>query len=295
MRTGLSKPILRLVHSVPAVASAGLYTLSRLFPRLRGNWVVHQVALATNCRIAVRAELGEGIPLYVIWTDYVGRSIQDTGYYDLPTVNIFKKFLKRGEAVLDVGAQVGQFTLIAALAGCTVHSFEPDSQTFRTLQKNVGLNHFHNVRLNQCAVSSQVGEVSFYPAHAQNIGAGSLRYQGDCLDTPCRVKCTSLDEYLRREPVESIGAIKIDVQGAEIDVLKGARQTLLRFSPPIVVEFCSATLSPFGKTLEDLERELRNSGYTLYRITQNGVVPYIPKDPEDYFFDVLALPHSAAD
>src|SRR5262245_31453918 len=140
--------------------------------------------------------------------------------------DIFVQNIKPGQRVLDVGANVGLYTLLfAKLVGPTgsVIAFEPGPVSCGLLRRNVAINGYNIVTVENAAVSDRSGEVDLFVCRT---GESDNRIAGTLVDHDARdrmrVRCVTLDECVT-EPVDFI---KIDVQGAEFLVLRGAEKTL---------------------------------------------------------------------
>jgi len=160
---------------------------------------------------------------YGSWEPEVVRSIQD--------------HVHSGTRVLDIGAQSGFYSLLlSGLVGPegTVFAFEPLPANFRILEENLRLNSIQNVMIRREAVSDFSGNISFdFPREEVSLIAGPL-LASDNLGT-FQVPAISLDEFVRQTG-GPIHFIKMDVEGAETAVLRGAVQTLKAFHPSMVVE-----------------------------------------------------------
>jgi FkbM family methyltransferase len=160
---------------------------------------------------------------YGSWEPEVVRSIQD--------------HVHSGTRVLDIGAQSGFYSLLLSrLVGLegTVFAFEPLPANFRILEENLRLNSIQNVMIRREAVSDFSGNISFdFPREEVSLIAGPL-LESDNLGT-FQVPAISLDEFVRQTG-QPIHFIKMDVEGAETAVLRGAVQTLKAFHPSMVVE-----------------------------------------------------------
>jgi FkbM family methyltransferase len=160
---------------------------------------------------------------YGSWEPEVVRSIQD--------------HVHSGTRVLDIGAQSGFYSLLLSrLVGPegTVFAFEPLPANFRILEENLRLNSIQNVMIRREAVSDFSGNISFdFPREEVSLIAGPL-LASDNLGT-FQVPAISLDEFVRQTG-GPIHFIKMDVEGAETAVLRGAVQTLKAFHPSMVVE-----------------------------------------------------------
>ncbi len=183
----------------------------------------------------------------------------------------FRKILKPGQVVLDVGANVGQFTLLSAkLVGAAgrVHAFEPAPEEYRKLSANVSLNGFSNVLLNQVAICDRIGEAVMRTA---GPGLGLYNSLGrplvSSLIGDIGVLCTTLDRYLQTRAVARVDLLKVDVEGSELGVLRGAAHLLSRSDAPVIVcEFSDLTGTDIGHSTRELRRCLEAFAYRhIYR------------------------------
>jgi FkbM family methyltransferase len=139
------------------------------------------------------------------------------------------KAIAPGMTVYDIGANVGFYTLLASvLVGPTgkVHAFEPVPRNFELLQKHARINGVENVVANRVAVASDSGLRAF--SVADDYAMGHLTDQGDSW-----VQTVTLDGYLRDVKSPAPAVVKIDVEGAEAEVLRGGYQLLLNHHPVV--------------------------------------------------------------
>src|SRR4030095_4117195 len=132
-----------------------------------------KLAAEFDCRVPLTTRLGNGMTMQVAWADHVSRHILTAGYYEPDTVALFHRFIQPGMVVLDVGAHVGQYSLVASrLVGESGarHTFEPDPDTFAWLQGNCRRNNLTNVTLNRLALSDVNEMKTFYFATTSDIG-----------------------------------------------------------------------------------------------------------------------------
>jgi FkbM family methyltransferase len=168
--------------------------------------------------------------------------------------------LKSGETFYDVGANIGFFTLLGArLVGESgaVVAFEPLPENVRQLERNVMLNQLANVRIVAEAVADVASEERTFwlGANAEARNAGRL-VDGDSEGQTVRVPVTTIDAAMATNGLRPPSLMKIDVEGEEIAVLRGAVQTLSRYRPLLLVEvhwindafaaFADAELAPLG-------------------------------------------------
>jgi FkbM family methyltransferase len=193
--------------------------------------------------------------------------------------------------VLDVGTSIGQYTLLASgIVGPDgrVHSFEPDPVTYQWLSGNVKRNNLQNVTTNQLALGGEPGALQLYIGSPENIGTTSLRPQYNHSGRSVSVDVVPLDSYLERAGVQRVDFIKIDVEGAESLVFKGAPKLLAKH-PTIIIEFEESNQKRFGSSCAELAQVLLNNGYKLESILDGKRVPYDAKHAaQHYTFNVLA-------
>lgn len=196
-----------------------------------------------------------------------GIAIYSGGYPDWNEMAFMKAYLREGDAFIDVGANIGVYTLYAAsLIGPTGHvdSFEPTPRSAERLRENVALNGLTNVRVHQFAVSSQPGYVEFvvdadtvnHIVRKEEVGSQAIK-----------VRCVRLDESL---PPCRYAMAKIDVEGAEPMVLQGAERLLRECNPPVWLIEINGLLRRYGYEEEQLERWLSDRGYDLYLYSLGG-------------------------
>src|SRR5205085_3237996 len=137
--------------------------------------------------------------------------------------------LRAGGTFIDVGANIGTFTIPAAkYVGSSGHviAIEASPNVFSVLEKNVALNNAGNVQLVCAAAGASDGDTKFYPAPVDHFGMGSRAPQFNA--TPITVQSVTLDSLAQSFNLSSVDLIKIDVEGFELDVLKGAGELLNR-------------------------------------------------------------------
>jgi FkbM family methyltransferase len=204
--------------------------------------------------------------------DRLGRRIFLDGYSDRDLAILMDSYLKPGMTVFDLGAHVGQFTLMAAKrvgwAG-EVHSWEPTRETFRQLEENVRLNGFARVSLNRSAVLDEPSEVQLHvcgPGRGDFNSVGKPSRGGEVVVGLERVPAIRLDDYCLARGVEQVHFLKMDVEGSELRALRGGR---LLFSsekaPPISIEFNERACAAMGYRTLDLYDTLCGFGYGLFR------------------------------
>jgi FkbM family methyltransferase len=207
----------------------------------------------------------------------------------------FVRLLRRGDCVIDVGANVGYFSLVAAeLVGPegSVHAFEPAPQVLPLLQENARLNPQANLQVHGAAVTDRSGQTRFYAAPRGRSGYSSIRDLGEQTSGVSSVPTVALDALLDEFP--PVRLVKIDVEGAELCVLRGMRRLIARDRPFLIVELDDGFLRELGADAGQVCTLLRETGYELERIVAAGGLQPITEPPQDRC-NVLAGPgHGAA-
>jgi len=259
------------------------------------HWLLKHLAEQLNYRIPVTTRLGNGMKIKVAWNDHVGRHIFERGYYEEPTVNVIAALLRPGMVFFDVGAHVGQYTLVASgLVGeqGQVHSFEPDPDTFGWLAENVAQNGLRNVFINPLAVSDDTSARELFLATAQDVGSNSLSQPLNYSGKKFTVRCTTLNEYIKAKRIGRIDVMKMDIEGAEYAALTGASDVLQsNEKPTLVIEFEERRQRAFGSSCLKLAELLKNHGYAVFTLGRFDK-EYVPKPDDPPTFNVLAIPEN---
>jgi FkbM family methyltransferase len=211
----------------------------------------------------------DGITYELDLTELIDHTIYFEGCYEASTTAIVKKFTKAGMVVIDIGANIGCHTLrFAKLVGANgrVTAFEPMSHAFNKLKRNVELNNFQNVNLEKVALSDQnLGD------QAVNFTSSwPLRREGGPHKAPIEevkaeiVNFMTLDEYIKGNEIKKLDLIKLDVDGYEYKVLKGAVETLKAFKPLIIMEIGTATMGRARDMTVYLIELMHGIGYRFY-------------------------------
>jgi FkbM family methyltransferase len=192
---------------------------------------------------------------------------------------LYLNYLREGMTVFDVGASVGEMSLLFSrfVGNGAVHAFEASAKVFSRLQTVCDLTGRRNVVLNHCAVSDREGVVSLhvYDDHLgwNSLAARPLAEYGIAVAPPRieEVSATTIDRYCEEHEIERIDLLKIDVEGAEYQVLLGARR-MLRAQAVQCVTF------EFGQTTFDMDNRPQEIAQYLAEVKYD-VRNIIPSDP----------------
>lgn len=215
--------------------------------------------------------------LYLPKRSVMASAILLHGGYEPATTSVFQELVQPGMTVVDAGAHVGYFTLLAAgLVGETgrVYAFEPEPENYALLVKNVEVNGYRNVVCLQRAVSNKPGDAKLF------VGRDS---GGHSLYPPVRrvttwgipIETTSLDDFFRKEGWPPVHLIKMDIEGAEWFALEGMREVVRQSNNlKLIVEFFPDHIRAAGVEPAALLNRLQHMGFSIRVIDEvKGLQP----------------------
>jgi len=211
---------------------------------------------------------GAGAPrMAVVPREMINQSLFLYGTFEISETRLIQSLLREGMAFLDIGANIGYYTVIGArLVGPTgkVHCFEPHPDIRAQLQENIARNGYQNVVVHAEAMSEQTGTVTFFTSEdQQNQGTSSI-LPGSGRKAAQQVPSVSLDDFVARLNPARVDLIKMDIEGAELHVIAGGRRTLAAAdAPPIIFE--AANLEPIARALGAFGYRVKRHYYTLAR------------------------------
>ncbi len=179
---------------------------------------------------------------------------------------------KDDSPIIDIGANIG---IVSALLGRefperTIHAFEPGPTTFEALGKNLALNGLERVVAHRVALADKPGTLVFDAppkrrANAKIATAASLH--------PVKVEATTLDAFIAEQGITAIGLLKIDVEGYETAVFRGAARMLEKRLPGVIfMEVCPPLARLAGFDPAEPARLVEDAGYAWHRLEETGAL-----------------------
>jgi FkbM family methyltransferase len=155
------------------------------------------------------------------------------------------------------------------------------------MERNLALNSLKQVTSRQLALSDNVGHTVFYAATADNSGIGSLS-QGDNANRPIEIEMTTIDNYCETNSIPRVDLIKVDVEGAEQLVFRGAGRLLASAEAPVIMfETDEKLTGRFGSCSSSVKADLAEHSYSFYRYDgkklEQVLVEEAHHDQEDLF------------
>lgn len=230
--------------------------------------------------------------------DFVGRSAYYTGDLDKKISWICNKLVNTGDTVIDIGANIGLITtLLSKLVGESgvVHSFEPNPKLCDSLIKTIKHNEMNNIKLHKFALGETKTSLKLVVPE-ENSGEGSLirRDTESENSSSFDVDVYPLDQISHQEKMTSVKLMKIDVEGFEEDVLKGAKHLLSSIRPhAILFELNKSTQSKIKeesiiKLLHQHDYEILSIPKCLIKMKLTKISPDLPLEAHGH--DFIASP-----
>lgn len=204
------------------------------------------------------------------------------GRYEPATTRLFQKTLTPGMVAVDIGAHVGYYTLLSAqLVGPTgkIYAFEPELGNHIILQKNIELNEYKNIIASRLAVTDRTGTATIYLTSLDS-GRHSLFQHSIPKRGSAPIETTTLDFFLEARGWPHIDLIKVDVEGAEVAVLDGMSQLLIR-SPKLklIIEFNPSLLKGAGVIPTRFLDKVWSLGFLIYSVNDaDDLLPVTEKN-----------------
>ncbi len=196
------------------------------------------------------------------------------GYYEWRNWAVTLAVNSVGDNILEVGANVGTETVgfrdIVGEKGC-VHAIEPLPSNVEALERIIEMNRWNNVIIHPFALGADNRETSFVlPLEKWSTGTGHIQGEAEFSHgKTITVKVVRLDDIV--EDLGVINAIIMDTEGAEVDILQGAKETISKFQPVIILEAAPAHLDRYKHSIKELQDVLAELEYTPLEITRFGV------------------------
>lgn len=192
-------------------------------------------------------------------------SIMNQDYEELE-LSIFKQIVKPGMQILDIGANLGIYSIFGSeLVGPkgSVHSFEPVPENLKYLRHNVKLNKGNNVKINPIALGDKKGEAKIYIAE-KNVGTHSMG-QYKSAKKAITIKTDTVENYIKKNGLK-VGVVKMDIEGYEGHVLRGAGKSLAKAI--VLTEFTKSRLEACGDSSLQVAKTLNSTYKYCYVIDE---------------------------
>lgn len=272
IRPILLLPIQKIVRALLQLPIAGP-SMWRNIHKVRNHFANHLI----NKRFVTQYD--DDIKINVSLSDHIESQIfwQGVQEGDRGEVTLLKSLFAPHHTFLDIGGNIGVFTLLAAkrLTKGAVHTFEPSLYHLEKMKANLQLNKFDNVHIHAVALSNRSAHSTLYfpptpPGYLTNSGmASQFRFDQPQSKTE-DITCVRLDDYMKSCGITSVHLMKIDVEGAEMDVLTGAIETIRSNRPHVVMEIDISHLRRAGRSVQEVIAYWNELQYRIFRIEHDA-------------------------
>jgi len=259
----------RYVRDAPGSFGKALLAARYLNPHLREHPRRRVVETRSGARFAVDTQ------------DLIQRYLYLFGVWEPHMTSWLQRRLKPGDGFVDVGANVGVFSVLAAqLVGekGQVVAIEASPVFHHRLLQQARLNGCRNIRAVNAAVSDRREQLTFVLASSRNMGANSIVPYDGPAESTFETEALPLPELLDPAELANARVIKIDVEGAEGGVVRGLAPVLDRLRPDveITVEVTPARMAQLGYSAEELLKTMTDAGFHVYRLPNDYAAESYP-------------------
>lgn len=262
----------RVLRSIPSIPGKRTIARKVIAPHFRGHG--HEVIV--DLKAAGGGRLICALDDWIPWNIYIHGRYERERHCERAMIQL----LTSGGTVFDIGANIGYYTVqFGRVAGPEgqVHAFEPVRSTCSILQRNVAINDLGNVHVNRRIVSS---DNQARRIHISEDATGNCSVEFEQTESEC-VPSISMDEYCNRLGIEHVDLIKIDVEGHELEVLKGMSGLLTTGRVDhLFLEMNSDALSHANTSNAELVAFLQSFGYQASSIFTGKTGPYSSENDE---------------
>lgn len=207
-----------------------------------------------------------------------------------PVESIIRKFVKEGDTVIDVGANLGWTAILCSMLvgkDGSIHAFEPVPSVYNNLAENKKNAHFQNITIYPFAVSDSCGVAELFLGNTNETALASMRPHDPKEESyTVKSKMITLDSFITTK--QKISFVKIDVEGAELKVLRGMTSIIERDHPILAIELTGEWLEKFGDSSKNLINFLLELNYEIYVVSGGKFTPLI--DIPSQQVDIACIP-----
>lgn len=219
-------------------------------------------------------------------SDHIHQQIYFLNYYDKRGILFIKQFLKEGYTFIDIGANIGCYSLIAAKyvgKKGRVICFEAIKETYNSLNENIKINNLENTYVFNNAIYNRNQKLTLHVANKYNSGMSSIHNHSSEAGITQQCEAITLDDFISKNETKRIDLIKIDIEGAEIYALQGMLNVIKQFKPTILIELSDSVLENTNINKTEIIKLLIDLGYTQHGIDKNGELISLNEAEKDYY------------
>lgn len=243
-------------------------------------------------------DFDEGLRFWCCLNEHIGSNVFWRGSYSGSQLELLKQLLEPDMVFLDVGANQGEFTIVAAsrLTRGRVIALEPVSSLLGRLRRNVEANGFDNVSALPLGLGERPARLPIYTSDeafsdgTDHSGLPTLHpdaQRGRLLET---IEIVRLDDLVEELALDRLDVAKLDVEGAELSALRGGAATIQRFRPWLLLEVDDRNCRRAGHSAEELLQAVEALGYSILGFDRMGAVVPLDRARLGEFQNVVCKP-----
>lgn len=200
--------------------------------------------------------------------------------YEQKEINMIFRLISDGSVIFDIGANIGWYSLNIRnkIKNSFIYAFEPIRSNYDLIKKNIRLNNLNNIKVYNLGLSNKNDKIIFYynPSKTGNTSIKNLSDSRNVIKIACNVK--KMDDFVKKNNIKKIDFIKCDVEGAELLVFKGGKESLQKYKPIIFTEMLRKWAAKFDYHPNDIIAFLKNLGYLCFEIKNNRLCEFFVMD-----------------
>jgi len=222
-------------------------------------------------------------------TEHIQQQLFWYGYYEKELGDLLKKLIKPDHIFIDIGANLGYFSLLVAASSPTVKviSFEPVDEHFRKINANIAVNDIKNISVFHAAVGDIAEEKEMFISGADNSGMSSFHEPENYSGKKEKVKVVTLDDWIKTSGLSKVDIIKLDIEGSEVAALRGMKEVLQNFKPVVIVEINPETLAMFNLKPLHIYDYFKQLGFVGFIVLEKGLLKRINQTEYNQTINVL--------
>ncbi|HSY60471.1 MAG TPA: FkbM family methyltransferase [Cytophaga sp.] len=213
--------------------------------------------------------------------------------WEKESIKLWIKLCKEADVIVDIGANTGIYSLVAKTIkpAATVYAFEPVNRVYKKLIENIQLNNF-DIHAYEQAASNTCGTATIYDTdseHTYSVTVNKNMFSNETNVIESTIETITLDSFIKKNKIEKIDLIKIDVETHEAEVLEGFSDFLSAHKPSMLIEILTDEI---GKKIETLVKDMN---YLYFNIDEAGNIRQVPNLSKSDFYNYLFCNPQTAD
>lgn len=293
------KSALKYIRSIRWINHSSRVLLKQLFTLNKQLDNYFSIHFPVSGIVTTKLPGGEKLKLYSDGKDFIPSQIFWKGFggYEGNSELLFYWLCKKSDTVIDVGANIGYYSLVAAISNpkLKIIAFEPVEHIINRFRKQIEINSINNIKIEPLIVNNNSEPLTFYIPKGSNMDLAASTKKGWVSNTVKKnISSISLDDYFESRDINTISLVKLDCEFHEFEVLEGMSNLLKKYKPAIIIEILfpesiEVTESSYTSDYHIKIQEIfKNNNYYNYLITQSALIRVDEiennSDSRNYFF-----------